>query len=104
MKKESFIKRLSWLKDRMMREARASNAITELDPDFNTGLFLFSEWHQELISLIEEAVGDSAQWTHYFIYETNWGVDSDIYRVFNPDGTAVKLKTIEDLYELVVNG
>ena len=57
---------------------------------------------ETVIDLLEFIFNDKNQWIKYWIWELSFGADYQDGDVQNPDGTIVPLKTVGDLYDLLV--
>ena len=57
---------------------------------------------ETVIDLLEFIFNDKNQWIKYWIWELGFGADYQDGDVQNPDGTIVPLKTVGDLYDLLV--
>lgn len=57
---------------------------------------------ETVIDLLEFIFNDKNQWIKYWIFELNFGKDYEDGWVKQKDGTIIPLKTVEDLYDLLV--
>lgn len=55
-----------------------------------------------VIDLLEFIFNDKDQWINYWIWELGFGVDYEDGDAQNQDGSIIPLKTVEDLYNLLV--
>ena len=54
-----------------------------------------------LLRVLEIIFDDRGEWISYWIYELDYGTRDDLSAT-NADGTPIPLKTIEDLYTLLI--
>lgn len=55
-----------------------------------------------VIDLLEFIFNDKDQWISYWIFELDFGKDYEDGWVTQKDGAVIPLKTVEDLYDLLV--
>lgn len=81
-------------------EDRVSDVLQEFNNDFNR---LFFSPYQTLISkILKDAMDDGFGWIDYWVYDLNYGKESKILVVKDGNGEIVPLKTIDDLYDLLI--
>lgn len=56
----------------------------------------------EVISLLKTITGDKDDWIGYWVYELNCGKEWHPGMITEKDGTDIPLKTVEDLWNLLV--
>ena len=79
----------------------ADKAMQKLSPDFG-GFYLTRPIEIIHKLLIAAMGGDEEGWIGYFMYELDWGATWKEGTITNKDGTDIKLATIEDLYEILI--
>lgn len=57
---------------------------------------------ETVIDLLKFIFNDKDQWINYWIFELDFGKDYEDGWVTQKDGTIIPLKTVEDLYDLLV--
>lgn len=57
---------------------------------------------ETVIDLLEFIFNDKNQWIRYWIWELSFGTDYEDGDVQNPDGSIIPLKTVANLYDLLV--
>lgn len=57
---------------------------------------------ETVIDLLEFIFNDKNQWIKYWIWELGFGADYEDGDVKDPDGSIIPLKTMENLYDLLV--
>jgi len=57
---------------------------------------------ETVIDLLEFIFNDKNQWIRYWIWELSFGTDYEDGDVQNPDSSIIPLKTMENLYDLLV--
>lgn len=97
--KQEFVEKM---KELQSLEVKQNKFCDDMDKYFECGTFnLGYDLIDFGISLLCELVGDKDQesWIYWFIYENDWGK-----RGFDAgyDGKTKKIKTIEQLYDLIV--
>jgi hypothetical protein len=76
----------------------------ELDNDFIEFRGLFMIFQDDLIDLLEKAVGDEYDTVGWFIYETDCGRDSDRNKIYEDNGYTVHvIDSPEVLYDYLMN-
>ena len=55
-----------------------------------------------VVDLLEFIFNDENQWISYWIFELDFGKDYEDGWVTQKDGAVIPLKTVEDLYDLLV--
>ena len=98
--KEQFIKSIIELKQIEEDLEDVHQALQKLDPDF--GGFYLSRVSTLVIDLLQSAMNDESEDISYFIYELDWGGKWKKGAYTDKDKKDIKLKTIEDLYNLLI--
>lgn len=105
MTKQQFIKHLTRLVELKKAEEKITSLMrkSKLKDDFNGSLFGVS-WYEDLaFNILKDAVDDKYDWLGYWLYENNCGNDIKKDSVQDSKGKNIKLKTISDLYNCIVN-
>ena len=55
----------------------------------------------DTVTLLERVTNDTSSWISYWVYELDCGRKHKDYTITEPDGTTIKLATIEDLWKLL---
>lgn len=55
----------------------------------------------EVIELLGKAVGDKDDWISYYIFELDFGKQSDFLQVKDCSGNIIPLKTTKDLWDII---
>lgn len=99
MTKEQFKKILTELIDLMEATEKVSEAFEKLDPNFN--FLSLGRYESLVVKTLELAVGDKGYWISYWLYDypKQGKVESNIIL---KNGETFKLKTIDDLYHLIM--
>lgn len=81
-------------------EDRVSDVLQEFNNDFNR---LFFSPYQTLISkILKDAMDDQAGWIDHWIYELDFGKNSERLVAKDKYDEVIPLKTINDLYDLLI--
>lgn len=80
--------------------SEVDNAMRKLSPDF-CGFFI-PEVFDMVISVLQVALEDDADWIGYFVWEKDWLRDFKIGDV-EVDGEPVKIYGWGDVYDFIVN-
>ena len=76
-------------------------ALQKLSPDF--GGFFIDSVNELVIEAIQSNFNyDPSDWIGYYIYDLDWGKDWKEGAVTSIDGKDVKLKTLSDLYGILI--
>lgn len=101
MDKKTFIKLMTDFLFLLEDTELVHKSLKKLDPDWG-GLFLTR--HETLIvTLFEQAMGDTSQWIGYWLYELEQGKKWHKKCVTDKNGKDVKLKTLNDLWDIIKN-
>ena len=91
-----------WKKQESKQEKFIS-VLEELSPGSYCDCFLFSEYQEQLLKLLEKIFDDKNEDISYFLYESGWLYDSE-EKSFPKDETEVELYTsVESLYDYLVS-
>ena len=94
---EDFEKYMLEIKDQINKERKLDEALHEMSPDF--GGFSTESINLE-VELLKRLMLDDEDWIGYYIWEADWGETFD--RVWDKDNNEIPLKTLEDLYNIIV--
>ena len=100
MTKKEFIKILTELVSLKKDEENLNKAFEKLEPEFNC--VSFSRHESLIIRLLEIAMNDKSNWIEYWIYECDCGKDAEKGGVRDKDGKDIPIKTMDDLYNLLI--
>lgn len=94
----NFEKYMMKIKEQEKKELNLDSALKELSPDFGG---FFSETIPTIVDLLSIIMNDEEGWISYYIWESNWG--EEFPEVWDKDGNTIPLKTIEDLYNIIID-
>ena len=57
---------------------------------------------QNTLSLLKFVFADEAEWIEYWAYDLDWGARADELTAWDKEDNLIPLKTVEDLYNLLV--
>lgn len=63
--------------------------------------FVYPDLSSTIIDLLSTVTGDDGEWISYFVYELYFGEKYNDGSITDADGKQIKLKTIEDLWNLL---
>lgn len=101
--KKQFKKHLLRLKELTEERNKLNDFMkkSKLSDDFNDGIF-GTVWYESLITdILMDTFNDKSDWIGYWIYELNFGKDYKKGCIKSKEGKNIKLKTIDDLYNLL---
>ena len=98
--KEQFIKSLTELKQLEEDIEKVHLALRKLDPDF--GGFYICRLSTLVVDLLQSSMNDKVEDISYFIYELDYGKKWKKGTYTDKDKKDIKLKTMEDLYNLLI--
>lgn len=76
-----------------------ANAVEE----YFTDTYVMAPKDSELaIDILRAVMNDDDDWISYWMYELNYGRDWEPYKVTDKNGEDIPLKSMEDLWELLV--
>lgn len=76
-----------------------NTAFKKLEPDFN--YISFGRYETLVVRSLEFAMNDKYQWISYWLYDCECGKKE--MKVIDKDGKKVPMKTINDLYNCIIN-
>jgi len=100
LSKKDFIKIMEEFKEVIDDTEGVNIAMKKLSPDF--GGFYNGRVEFLLTETLETMFNDKSEWISYYIYELNWGKEWKEGCV-TMEGKDVKMKTIEDLHNILIN-
>ena len=62
---------------------------------------MITEPESVVVRLLEVIFNDKGEWIQYFLYELNWGEKYKDGCITDIDGSFIKLRTIEELYNFL---
>lgn len=99
MKRKEFIEIMQEVVSLDTDTHEANDALKKLSPDFG-GLML--ERHDSLIlKLITHIMNDESEWISYWMFDLDKGKKWKKGTVVDKDGKDIKLKTLNDLYNIL---
>lgn len=87
--KEEFIKTMNFIKERNQKQDKFINILEELSKDTYCDCFLYADYEDKMIELLENMFEDRMHDISYFCYDCDW-----LYDNFNED----KCPKIDDKY------
>jgi len=76
-------------------------AMRKLSPDF--GGFYLDTVHELIIDTLQLAMNDKYEWISYWVYELEYGKKANKETVQDKDNKNIPIKTISDLYNMIIN-
>lgn len=104
LSKEEFIKTLEFIKDTRVKENKFVETLELLSPNTYCDCYLYGEYEDKLINVLESMFEDSCNDISYFIYDCN-GLDNkyfDVKRCPKEKGKYL-YKSIETLYDYLIS-
>ena len=102
MTKELFIKSIHSLQAVDDFQRGVLDLLRATDPYADMGIMQYPDCSDTLITVLEDAMGDTEGWITYFCYECNFGRDSKLGDI-TIDGKPIPFSTAEDLYNLLTS-
>ena len=106
MTKEQFKRHLTRLVELKKEVDKVEDVMRKstLNDDFSGGL-LGVVWYEDLsIKILSDAMDDTEGWVPYWIYDCEFGTRKELYNsVKDRDGKKIPFKTINDLYNCIIN-
>ena len=102
MNKEQFVKLMTVIKDRY---DTMNNIIDKFDDVFGGigNRFIEGADISPIIEVIAEIVGDNDDWISWYVYEKEFGENTDLY-CNDKNGNIIPSDTLGDLWELIKGG
>ena len=106
MTKEQFKKHLTRLVELKKEVEKVEDVMRKstLNDGFG-GELLGVDWYEDLsLKILSDAMDDKDQWIPYWIYDCELGTRKGLYNsVKDRDGKKIPFKTINDLYNCIIN-
>lgn len=99
---EEFSKRIDHIKSLLELQFSIDNAIHDYRKNISyDGEICLPTLEQDVIDLLSIIMDDENGWIPYYVYDLDFGRLYQDGTIINPDGTDVKLKTTQDLWNLL---
>lgn len=77
--------------------------VNNITNDLEFAQFDFTPHEGLCLEILSESMNDTSDWISYWFYELDCGRDYKDGCITDLDGKIIKLKTIEDLYNCIIN-
>lgn len=101
MNKKTFTSLLKKILAQEKKVRKLEKVIGELAPDCHTPIFEFTTLSLEIL---KEAVNDQYEYISYWLYDLDKGTEWKVGTITTKDGKDLPLKTIGQLYDLIISG
>lgn len=101
---EEFNRYMTALKDEEELQDKLTDAVSEYNRKQNMCIHLVIPSQDHLIvDLLTKILDDKSKWISYWVYELDCGRKYKDGSITDKDGSVIKLKTIEDLWNLLMS-
>jgi actin-related protein len=73
-----------------------------LNDNLSTITFASGYYENLILNLLKDAMNDTADWIVYWLYELDCGKKANKKSVQGKDGESIPIKTISNLYDLII--
>lgn len=102
LNKNCFVKIIETLVEIKKDEDNLNKAFRKFEPDFN--YICFGRYESLIVKTLETAMEDTSEWISYWLYELDCGMTWKKGCITDKEGKDIKLKTPEDLYDILNKG
>lgn len=101
MTKKLFIEAIEQIKKQREKEDKFCEALDVLSPDTNNDTFLFNDYEELVVELLEEGMNDE-EVISWWIYDCNMGKDKSLTTLYE-NGKEIDLSSVEKLYDYLAS-
>jgi hypothetical protein len=99
--KEEFKEYIRFIVGQNMKQEAFIKALEDLSPDNYCNCFLYSEYEDKFIELIEKDLGDTDDTLGYFLYDLDYIYETDSIFPFEIEEN-VTINSLDDLYDYII--
>lgn len=96
--KEEFIRRINNIEEQFQHDNKCHKAFSTILKNDYVSNYDYNLILTDYIDMLEYIMDDKSQMITYFIYDLEFGKKYKDGMIIKHDGTIIKLKTVEDLY------
>lgn len=104
MKKESFVRIINAIDAQYSKDKENAKLLEKVFPDSTIIPSYCDKLTNAIIEALKSEISDEEDsWIDYYMYELDFGRESDRLKAYDKDGKELPLSTPEDLYDLIEN-